>query len=66
MSDIHVYIIVEGQTEQTFIRDVLAPEMANKGIYLYPSLIGIPGRKGGGVNFERAKRDIRNFFKAKR
>lgn len=63
MSEIYIYIVVEGQTEQTFVRDVLAPQMAQNNIYLYPSLIGKPGHKGGGVCFDRAKNDIGNFLK---
>jgi len=35
MSSVTIYIVVEGQTEQTFVRDVLAPWMADKGIYLH-------------------------------
>ncbi len=34
MSSIEVYIVVEGKTEQTFVRDVLTPYMAPQGIYL--------------------------------
>lgn len=64
MSDsVRVNIIVEGQNEQTFIRDVLSPELAQKNLYLYPVLIGKPGHKGGNIDFERAKTDIGNFLK---
>ncbi|HAL45655.1 MAG TPA: hypothetical protein DCP47_07055 [Phycisphaerales bacterium] len=63
MSNAEVYIICEGQTEQTFIRDVLAPEMAHKGIFLRPALIGKPGHKGGYIHFDRAKSDIEKFLK---
>jgi hypothetical protein len=63
MNSIEIYIIVEGQTEQTFVRDVLAPQMANKGIYLYPALIGKPGHKGGNIRFDRVKQDIGHFLK---
>ena len=61
MSDI--YIIVEGQTERTFIRDILAPYEANKKIYIYPTIIGKPGHKGGNISFERATNDIGKFLK---
>ena len=27
MSKVDIYIVVEGQTEQTFVRDVLAPQI---------------------------------------
>ena len=42
MSSVHVYIVVEGQTEQTFVREVLAVYMADRGVFLYPALIGKP------------------------
>lgn len=63
MSNIEIYIIVEGQTEQVFVREVLAQNFAHKGIFLHPVLIGSPGHKGGSVNFERAKKDIGNFLR---
>jgi hypothetical protein len=63
MSSVEIYIVVEGQTEQTFVRDVLAPQIAHKGIYLYSALLGKPGHKGGDVRFDRAKADIGNFLK---
>lgn len=63
MSNVEVYIIVEGKAEHTFVREILAPNMAMRGIYLHPSLIGSPGHKGGDIRFERAKSDIGNFLK---
>ena len=63
MNSVDIYIVVEGQTEQTFVRDVLAPQMAHKGIYLHPALIGKPGHKGGDIRFDRAKNDIGNFLR---
>ncbi len=63
MSSVDIYIVVEGQTEQTFVRDVLAPQMAHKGIYLHSAIIGKPGHKGGDIRFDRAKNDIGNFLR---
>jgi uncharacterized protein DUF4276 len=63
MSNINVNVIVEGQTEKTFVKYVLAPEMAYNGIFLHPKVIGKPGHKGGNVRFERAKVDIGIFLK---
>lgn len=63
MNKVEIYIVTEGQTEQTFVRDVLAPYMGYKGIYLHPSLIGKPGHKGGDVRFSRAKDDIGAFLR---
>jgi len=44
---IRVHIICEGQTEESFVSDVLVPHFSQKGIALYPSLIGKPGHKQG-------------------
>ncbi|ETR71214.1 MAG: ATPase [Candidatus Magnetoglobus multicellularis str. Araruama] len=63
MNNIEVYVIVEGQTEQTFIREILAPYLSYKRIYLYPALIGKPGHKGGNIRFERAVSDIGKLLK---
>lgn len=63
MSSLQVYVIVEGQTEQTFIRDILAPTLSLQGIYLHPALIGKPGHKGGDIRFDRAVNDIGQFLK---
>ena len=63
MNSVNIFIVVEGSTEQTFVRDVLAPQMAHKGIFLYPALIGKPGHKGGDIRFDKAKIDIGNFLK---
>ncbi|MEH1020179.1 DUF4276 family protein [Acinetobacter baumannii] len=57
---VRVHIICEGQTEETFINEVLMPEFSKKDIYLYPALIGRPGHKGGNVKYSRMKTDIEN------
>ncbi|SFJ95151.1 protein of unknown function [Methylophaga sulfidovorans] len=43
-----------------FVNEVLCEPLAIKGIYLYPSLVGKPGHKGGNFKYERVLRDIRN------
>jgi len=58
MSNVEVYIVVEGKTEQTFVRDILAPYLAPKGIYLTAMQIGKPGHKGGNITFGRVQKDI--------
>jgi len=63
---VDIFIVVEGPTEQTFVRDVLAPQMALQEIYLYPALIGKPGHKGGNVNFNRAINDIGKFLRQRK
>ncbi len=66
MSSVEVYVVVEGATEQTFIRDVVAPTMSYQGVYLHAALIGKPGHKGGNIRFDRAKTDIGNFLRQRR
>ncbi|GAB6147370.1 DUF4276 family protein [Desulfocicer niacini] len=66
MNSIDIYIVVEGPTERTFVRDVLAPELANKNIFLQASVIGKPGHKGGDIRFGRAAKDIGNFLKLRK
>lgn len=62
MNNVEIYIVVEGQTEQTFVRHILAPDMA-KGFFLHAALIGKSGHKGGNIIFDRATIDIGNFLK---
>ena len=59
----NIYVVVEGQTEQTFVRDVLSHYIGEKNIHLHPCLIGKPGHKGGNVSFKRALNDIHSFLK---
>ena len=66
MNSVDIYIVVEGQTEQTFVRDVLAPQMAPGKIYLHPALIGKPGHKGGDIRFGKATNDIGNFLRQRK
>ncbi|MFZ5452733.1 MAG: DUF4276 family protein [Thermodesulfobacteriota bacterium] len=54
-----VHVICEGQTEETFVNEVLYDWFHPRGIYLFPSLIGKPGHKGGKLKFQRLLIDIR-------
>lgn len=53
-----INIIVEGQTEESFIKNVLARVLWPREIYVTPILLGIPGHKGGNVSYLRVKQDI--------
>lgn len=57
-----VFAVVEGLTEQTFVREVLAPWLAKRGVFLRATQVGKPGHKGGNV-YAVAKRDMMNFLK---
>lgn len=58
-----VYVLVEGQTEQAFVRDVLTPTLSAYGIYPQAVLLGKPGHKGGIRSFAVVQRDISNLLK---
>lgn len=60
-----LYIVVEGQTEEEFIKDLLAPYLQCEGIYIYPVIIHTSkGHKGGFVNYDHLKNDINKLLKS--
>jgi hypothetical protein len=61
-----VLALVEGQTEQAFVKQVLAPELGARGVYLTAALIGRPGRKGGIRPYEIVRGDILKLLKQDR
>jgi Domain of unknown function (DUF4276) len=60
---IRLHFVVEGQTEETFVRDILAPELASKAIIADAHRI-TTGKKrgilyrGGFVTYEHLRRDL--------
>lgn len=61
---IRVVVVCEGQTEETFIRDVIAPLLAHQQIYITARLIPTSkGHKGGALSYPRVKRFIVNCLK---
>lgn len=61
---INLNIIVEGQTEETFVRDVLAPYWGARGIFAVARCVETGRKRGrifrGGVrNYEKIRRDIK-------
>jgi hypothetical protein len=53
-----VHIVVEGQTEESFVNQVLAPALWTRQVFLRPILLGAPSHKGGNVSFARVRRDV--------
>lgn len=59
-----VLILVEGQAEETFVRDVLAPHLAGRGVYPIAKLATTkrvksgPDFKGGIVSYGKFKNDV--------
>lgn len=60
---VEVVVLVEGSTEQRFIKQLLAPYLAPSKVYLTPIILDKPGQKGGDVKFSRAKNDIGRHLK---
>ncbi len=61
-----VILVVEGETEQAVVRDVIAPELAGRQVYVTAALVGTPGHKGGIRPFSRVLRDIVRLLKQER
>lgn len=53
-----INVVVEGPTEEFFIKTVLAPSLWVREIFLTPIILGVPGHKGGNVSYARVKKDI--------
>jgi len=51
-------VIVEGQTEESFVSGPLAEALWPQQVYLTPIILGVPGHKGGNTNYARFKKDI--------
>lgn len=73
---IRLHILVEGQTEETMVRDVLSPYLSNYNIFADAICVEtshrftrIQGRelkktfRGGLMNYEKAKRDLVRWIK---
>lgn len=61
-----VCIVCEGQTEETFVRDVLAPAFYGLNLILVPEMVETsPGHRGGALKYERVKRHLRNTLRQK-
>jgi hypothetical protein len=50
--------VVEGQTEESFVRNVLAEVLWGSNVHPTPILLGTPGHKGGWTSYARVKRDV--------
>jgi hypothetical protein len=57
-----VYMLVEGQTEEAFVRELLEPHYARLGIYLTPIIVRTsPGYKGGVVSYAKIKPQLQRL-----
>lgn len=55
-----VNILVEGQTEETFVREILIPHLAGFEVWVTPRIIETSkGHKGGVVSYGKIERQVR-------
>ncbi len=63
-----VLILVEGQTEERFVKDVLAPAFLDRGLYFFPTILVTkrvksgPDFKGGVTSFGKFQRDAQKLL----
>lgn len=51
-----IYVMVEGQTEEAFVTELLAPHFAHAGRYLIPIIVSTSrGHKGGMVSYAKVR-----------
>jgi hypothetical protein len=61
-------ILVEGQTEERFVKDVLAPTFVNRDLYFSPTILVTkrvkngPNFKGGVTNFRKFQNDAQRLL----
>ena len=59
-------MVVEGQTEESFVRNVLAEVLWESNVHPTPILLGTPGHKGGRTSYARVKYDVLILLKQDR
>lgn len=59
------FIVAEGQSEERFLKALVAPVLRAKDVYLKPQLLQTSrGYAGGGINFDRLHRHLRNVSRS--
>ena len=62
---IRLAIVVEGRTEEEFVKQVLSVHLSDHGVSTAPIIIGPPGHRGGRVTVDRiaahVQRLVQNF-----
>ncbi|HYK03677.1 MAG TPA: DUF4276 family protein [Thermoanaerobaculia bacterium] len=65
-----VLILVEGQTEERFVKDVLAPAFVERQVFLSPTILVTkrvkdgPNFKGGVTNYAKFRADVRRLLQS--
>jgi len=63
---VEVIVIAEGQTEEQFIKRLVAPALRHLQVYVKPQMLYTSkDSKGGAINFDRLKFNVRNTLRSK-
>lgn len=61
---IRIYLLVEGQTEEAFINELLVAHYARRGLYLTPIIVSTsPGFRGGITSYAKVRPQIERLCK---
>jgi Domain of unknown function (DUF4276) len=65
---IRLNVVVEGQAEETFIRELLGPSLANHGVFASARRVeikkeGAQRRRGGGSHYAKWRKDLLTWMK---
>lgn len=61
-----VVVVCEGETEEEFVGNVLAPAFTQLGLHLEAQLVQTsPGHRGGALNYDRVKRHLCHTLRQK-
>ena len=59
-----IYLLVEGQTEEAFVRELLQPHYSRMGLYVMPIIVSTSaGHRGGVVSYAKIKPQIHRLCK---
>ena len=62
-----LYLLVEGQTEETFVRELLTPHYARMGLFITPIVISTStGHRGGVTSYAKIKPQLTRLCKQDR
>lgn len=62
----HFIVVCEGQTEERFVKSVLAPSLVHSGIILEPQTIRTSSsQKGGALSYSRVRKHIQVLLKSR-
>ena len=53
-----VYVVVEGATEESFVKGPLAGALWPRNVLLIPIILGVAGHRGGRASYARMRKDL--------